>query len=310
MIETGPARGIPDDGRGAIVTVGTFDGVHLGHRAVLAEIQRRAEATGRRSVLLTFDPHPLAIVRPESAPPLLTTIDEKKEVLAATGLDYAVILGFTHELSRYPPERFVREILVDRLGVSELVIGYDHGFGRGRSGSVDTLRAVGEELGFAVDVVEPVTTAEGAISSSVVRRAVQAGEMEAARAGLGRAYSFRGNVVAGDGRGAGLGFPTANLEVLGRSKLMPPPGVYATRGVLRRGTYTGALHIGPRPVFPGSAPSVELHLLDFDEDIYGEVVRVDLLSRLRGVETFETVDALTAQMARDVEQTREISSRE
>jgi riboflavin kinase/FMN adenylyltransferase len=298
--------GLPPDGRGTVVTVGTFDGIHQGHWAVLQEIRRRAEETGRRSVLLTFHPHPLRIVRPESAPSLLTTPVEKKEILAETGLDYAVFLTFTSTLSRYEPERFVREILVDRLGVKELVIGYDHGFGRGRSGDVDTLRTLGAELGFEVDVVEPVTAGEEAISSTCIREAIESGSMEEAARGLGRPYSIRGVVVKGERRGRSLGFPTANLRVADGAKLVPPAGIYAVRGVLRTGTHDGALHIGPRPTFQGSPPSIELHLMDFDADLYGEVVRVDFVQYLREVRPFDTSEGLVKQMEEDVARARRV----
>ena len=295
--------GIPRD-RGTVVTVGTFDGVHRGHWEVLQEIRRRAEATGRRSVLVTFDPHPLRIVRPEHAPPLLTTPVEKKEILAESGLDWAVFISFTETLSRYSPREFVEEVLVGRLGVDELVIGYDHGFGRGRSGDADTLRAIGDELGFAVDVVPPVVTGEEPVSSSRIRRAVAEGRMEEARACLGRPYSVRGVVVRGDGRGRHLGFPTANLKVEHPDKLIPPAGIYAVRGATRAGTHMGALHLGPRPTFMGSPPTMELHLLDFESDLYGEEVRVDFVQRLRDVQPFDSVAALVAQMRQDVEAAR------
>lgn len=301
--------GIPRD-RGTVVTVGTFDGVHLGHWEVLQEIRRRAAATARRSVLVTFDPHPLRIVRPEHAPPLLTTPVEKKEVLAESGLDYAVFISFTEPLSRYEPRRFVEEILVERLRVEELVIGYDHGFGRDRSGDADTLRAIGAELGFAVDVVPPVETQGAPVSSSRIRKAVAEGRMAEARACLGRPYSVRGVVVKGEGRGRGLGFPTANLKVGNADKLIPASGIYAVRGVLRSGTHLGALHLGPRPTFQGSPPTVELHLLDFDGDLYGEEVRVDFVERLREVRPFSTVAALVEQMREDVEEAREALDRD
>jgi riboflavin kinase / FMN adenylyltransferase len=297
--------GIPSD-RGTVATVGTFDGVHRGHWAVLQEIRRRAESAGRRSVLVTFDPHPLRIVRPDHAPPLLTTPVEKKEILAESGLDYAVFIGFTEKLSLYEPRHFVEEILVGRLGVEELVIGYDHGFGRDRSGDADTLREIGRELGFSVDVVPPILTGEGPVSSSRIRRAVQGGRLHEASECLGRPYSCRGIVVRGDGRGKGLGFPTANLTVPNAGKLIPPAGVYAVRGVLRRGTFKGALHLGPRPTFRGSPPTIELHLLDFDGDLYGEEVRVDFIEYLREVRPFRTVAALVDQMREDVEAVRGI----
>jgi riboflavin kinase/FMN adenylyltransferase len=255
--------------------------------------------------LVTFDPHPLRIVGPEHAPPLLTTLTEKKEILAESGLDWAVFISFTEALSRYEPRQFVEEILMERLGVEELVIGYDHGFGRDRSGDVDTLKTIGDELGFAVDVVAPVSIDGEAVSSSRIRRAVSAGRMKEAGDCLGRPYSIRGVVVRGDGRGRLLGFPTANLMVRSSDKLIPPPGIYAVRGVLRSGTYPGALHLGPRPTFQGSPPSVELHLMDFEADVYGEEVRVDFVEYLREVRPFASVQALIDQMKADVDQARE-----
>ena len=295
--------GLPLD-KGTVATVGTFDGVHLGHWSVLQEISRRAEATGRRSVLVTFDPHPLRIVRPEHCPPLLTTAVEKKEILAESGLEYVVFIEFTRALSQYEPRRFVEEILLERLGVEELVIGYDHGFGRGRAGDSDTLVAIGVELGFTVDVVPPVAAGGHPVSSSRVRAAVQRGDTAEAFACLGRWYSARGVVVRGDGRGRGLGFPTANLRIMERDKLMPPEGIYAVRAQLRSGTFSGALHLGPRPTFQGAPPTVELHILDFDRDIYGEDVRVDFLQYLREIRPFATVAALVDQMRDDVDAAR------
>lgn len=303
--DPGLPRGIPA-GEGTVVTVGTFDGVHRGHWAVLQEIRRRATARGLRSVLVTFHPHPLRIVRPEAAPPLLTTPLEKKEILAESGLDYAVFLTFSRALSRYSPRRFVEEILVERLGVRELVIGYDHGFGRGRSGDAETLQAIGTELGFDVDVVAPVLAGDDAISSTRIRAAVAAADLRAAAAGLGRPYGVRGVVVRGDGRGRQLGFPTANLGGVSAAKVLPPPGVYAVRGSVRSGVYDGALHLGPRPTFPGALPSIELHLLDFAGDLYGEELRVDFVERLRGVHPFDSVEALVQQMRADVAEARRV----
>jgi len=298
-----PAR-LPEDGRGAVVTIGTFDGVHRGHWAVLREISRRAASADRRSVLLTFDPHPLRIVRPEIAPPLLTTPEEKREILEGSGLDDLVTVHFTAELSRLSPREFVEQLLVPCLGVQELVIGYDHGFGRGRSGDAETLRELGRELGFTVDVVGPVEDGGGAISSTRIRGAVQEGRLEEARSGLGRPYSFRGRVVRGEGRGRRLGFPTANLEVSHPDKLLPPPGVYAVRGARLEGSRDGALHVGPRPTFEGSPPSLELHLIDFEGDLYGEEIRVDLVRYLRSIEAYPSVEALVEQIALDVEHAR------
>ena len=306
VIDPALPSGIPSDGRGTVVTVGTFDGVHLGHRAVLEEIRDRASATGRRAVLLTFHPHPLRIVRPEATPPLLTTPVEKKEILAETGLDYAVFLAFSPALSRYSPRRFVEEILVGRLRLDELVIGHDHGFGRGRAGDVTLLREIGTELGFAVDVVKPVLIEGAAVSSSLIRKAVSEGRLEAARTRLGRPYSARGVVVRGEQRGRDLGFPTANLSIDATEKLLPPSGIYAVRGVLKRGVFAGALHLGPRPTFQGSPPSIELYLLDFDGEIYGEEVRVDFIRFLRPVRAFGSVASLVRQMELDVAEVRRV----
>ncbi|MDE2795378.1 MAG: bifunctional riboflavin kinase/FAD synthetase [Gemmatimonadota bacterium] len=296
--------GLPRDDRPVIVTVGTFDGVHRGHWSVLDEIGARAAARAGRSVLVTFDPHPLQIIRPQAAPKMLTTMDEKKVVLAGSRLDYVVFLAFTPELREYSPRCFVTEILIGGLGMSELVIGYDHGFGRGRSGNVETLRAIGAELDFAVDVVEAVHAGEAAISSSSIRRALAEGRLADANRGLGRPYPITGTVVPGDGRGRELGFPTANLRVHGADKLVPREGIYACYVTVPAGRFMGALHIGPRPTFPGVGDAVEVFLLDFDGELYGCEIRVELVERLRPVAAFDSADELAEQMRADVRRTR------
>ncbi len=292
--------------RGSVVTVGTFDGVHLGHWEVLRAMVRRARRTEKPSVLVTFQPHPLQILRPDRAPRLLTTPVEKKEILAQTGLDHAVILPFTRTLARYTPRRFVEKILVARMKVSDLVIGYDHGFGRGRSGDVETLEALGAEFGFRVRVVPPMTTEGGPVSSSRIRSALLAGDVRAARIGLGRPYSLRGVVVRGDGRGRRLGFPTANLHVADSRKLVPAEGIYAVRARSSEGACDGALHIGPRPTFPGSPATVEVHLLDRGGDLYGVELRLDLVERLREVRRFADPAELIRRIGEDVRRARRI----
>ncbi len=292
---------LPVDERGAVITVGTFDGVHLGHRAVLDEITRRAARTGRRSVLVTFHPHPLRIVRPEAAPPLLTVPSEKKEILAESGVDYAVFLAFTPELQQYSARRFVTEILLGRLGMRELVIGYDHGFGRGREGTVDTMRELGAEFGFIVDVVDAVLVEGEPVSSSRIRTALQEGDVRTAARVLGRPYSLQGPVVRGMRHGRKLGFPTANINVGDPDKLMPLEGVYAVHGLVDGARIPGLLHLGPRPTFSGYPPSVELHLLDWEGDIYGRIVRVDFCARIREIRHFATPEELIAQMLVDAE---------
>lgn len=301
----GGGSGLPPDVGATVVTVGTFDGVHRGHHAVLEEIGERARRRGSRSVLVTFDRHPLTVVRPDAAPALLTTPDEKKAILAQSDLDYVAFLPFTWTLSRYTPEEFIRLVLVERFRVEEFVIGHDHGFGRSRSGSIETARRMGDELGFDVDVVEAVRAGDETISSTKIREALVAGDVEAAARGLGRPYSFRGPVVHGLGRGRDLGFPTANIAPPGGGKLLPKEGIYAVRASLGDEIRNGLLHLGPRPTFAGSPPSVELYLLDFDRDIYGERVQVDFLARLRDVAPFDSAAALVEQMKRDRERARE-----
>lgn len=299
---------LPPDVAGTVVTVGTFDGVHRGHRAVLEEIETRAARRKLHSILVTFDRHPLTVVRPEASPELLTTPDEKKAILAQSCLDYVAFLPFTPTLSRYTPEEFIRLVLCDRFRVAELVIGADHGFGRSRSGSIDTARQLGKELGFAVDVVPAVTAGRRTISSTSIRRRLAAGDVEDAWRQLGRPYSFRGPIVHGLGRGRDLGFPTANIRPPAGRKLLPKAGIYAVRASLRTEIREGLLHLGPRPTFVGSPPSIELYLLDFDRDIYGQDVKVDFLARLRDVEPFATTAELIAQMQRDRDRARDYFS--
>jgi riboflavin kinase/FMN adenylyltransferase len=292
---------LPATVSGTVVTVGTFDGVHLGHRAILQEIERRAEARGLHSLLLTFDRHPLTVVRPEHAPPLLTTPNEKKQILAQFGIDYVAFVAFTRSLSRYTPEEFVRAVLVERLRASELVIGHDHGFGRGRSGDEATLRALGGRYGFDVDVVDGVVVNGAPVSSTRIRRLLSEGHVDAAARALGRPYSVTGSVVHGMGRGRTLGFPTANIAPPTADKLLPAEGIYAVRANLRTEIRDGLLHLGPRPTFAGSPPTIELFLLDFDRAIYGEIVTVEFLQLLRAIRPFDSAAALIEQMRRDEE---------
>lgn len=293
--------GLPPTVAGTVVTVGTFDGVHLGHRAILEEIGRRARARRLRSVLLTFDRHPLTVVRPDDAPRLLTTPNEKKEILAQYGLDYVAFVSFTVAFSRYAPAEFVEEVLVRRLRARELVIGHDHGFGRGRSGDVTVLEELGRAHGFDVDVVPGIEVAGGLVSSTRIRKALAEGRVEEASEGLGRPYSVRGTVVHGMGRGRTLGFPTANISAPPPDKLLPAEGIYAVRASVGSGLHLGLLHLGPRPTFAGSPPTIELYLLGFDRDIYGERVVVEFLRMLRDVRPFGSAAELVEQMKEDRE---------
>src|SRR5918994_6393940 len=295
----GPAAPLPPLPNGSTVTVGSFDGVHLGHQAVLREIDRRARSAGRASVLVTFDPHPLEVVNPGAAPPLLTTGPERLEVLALSPLDYVVLVRFDRHLAGLTPEEFVGEVLLERCALRELVIGHDHGFGRGRSGDVETLRRLGASHGFEVDVVSPVDFGGQHVSSSRIRRAIAGGDLTTAGAMLGRRYGVVGRVGEGERRGRLLGVPTINLSELSPRKLLPPDGAYAVRVEWRGGSAGGMMNQGPRPTFQDGRRILEAHLFDFEGDLYGEWVRIEWVERLRDVERFASVEQLKQQLDRD-----------
>jgi riboflavin kinase/FMN adenylyltransferase len=294
-----PTAPLPRLPNGSTVTVGSFDGVHLGHQAVLQEIGRRARAVGRASVLVTFDPHPLEVVNPDAAPPLLTTGPERLEIFAQSPLDYVLLLRFDRHLAELTPEGFVQEILLERCAVRELVIGHDHGFGRGRSGDVETLRRLGAAEGFEVDVVDPVDFGGQHVSSSRIRRAVAGGDLVTARAMLGRRYSVVGRVGQGERRGRLLGVPTINLSELSPRKLLPPDGVYAVKVEWRGGHAGGMMNQGPKPTFGDGRRTLEAHLFDVDVNLYGEWVRIEWVERLRDIERFGSVQQLQQQLERD-----------
>jgi riboflavin kinase/FMN adenylyltransferase len=292
---------------GTVVTIGAYDGVHLGHRALVAEVRRRAERLGCASAVVTFDRHPATVVRPESAPLLLTDLDQKLELLASTGLDYALVVQFDAERARESAEDFVRRTLVGCLGARSVVVGDDFHFGHRRRGNVDLLTSMGADLGFDVLGLRLVADGEEAYSSTRIRRALAAGDVAAAATMLGRPHEVRGRVVRGDGRGGPeLGYPTANVEVP-PGILLPADGVYA--GWYERPSgevHEAAISLGRRPQFYETADAslLEAHLPGFDGDLYGEAAKVRFVARLRGQERYETVDALIEQMGRDVDATR------
>ncbi len=290
---------------GTVATVGTFDGVHRGHQAVLAEIVRRARAGGRDSVVVTFDPHPLEIVNPAAAPRLLTLPAERHALLVACGVDRVVTLPFTSELARLSPEEFVRSVLRAEVGMQELVLGHDHGFGRGRSGDVDTVRRIGAADGFVVDVVDAVRDDGQPISSTLIRTAVAHGDLGLAERWLGRPYAARGTVERGAGRGRSIGVPTINLPVPDARKLLPPDGVYAVWVSWGERRCGGMMNQGSRPTFGVAERGLEVHLFDVAESLYGETVLVEWVRRLRDVRAFPSREALLEQLARDRAAARE-----
>ena len=305
-------RACPAPPGGTVVTIGVYDGVHLGHRALIGRVQAMAGELGAASAVVTFDRHPATVVRPESAPKLLTDLAQRLELLAATGLDYAVVIPFDEERARETAEDFVREVLVGCLRARAVVVGHDFHFGHGRGGNVPLLQRMGAELGFDVLGIMLVGDGDGdgpgeAVSSTRIRRALADGDVAQAAALLGHPHEVRGVVVRGDQRGRDLGFPTANVAVPA-DVLLPADGIYA--GWYERPSghslHPAALSVGRRPTFYDDAEAslLEAYLLDFDGDLYGEEARVRFVARLRGEVKFDSVDALVAQMARDVEATR------
>jgi len=287
------------------MTVGTFDGVHRGHCDVIERLVARAAERGMPSVLVTFDPHPMEVVNPAAAPLLLSTLDEKLDALSGTGLDYVAVLPFTQTLSEYSAEEFVELVLARRFRLRELLIGYDHGFGRQRGGNVGVLRRLGKSGGFDVQVVDAVMSAEGqSLSSSWIRRAVAGGDLSRAAAALGRPYGVSGTVLPGEQRGRTMGFPTLNLGAPPPRKLLPPEGVYAVRVQTPAGPGGGMMNLGPRPTFGDAATSLEVHLFDTAGEFYGSQVRVDFIARIRETRKFESLEQLRTQLEKDEQSAR------
>jgi riboflavin kinase / FMN adenylyltransferase len=300
QVDASDESGLPPYVSATVVTVGTFDGVHRGHRDVVERLVARSRSLKIPSVLVTFEPHPLEIVNPAAAPLLLTTHDEKQEVLAETGIDYLAVVPFTTKLAAYSAEDFVELILRRCFRLRELLIGYDHGFGRQRAGNVNVLRTLGERDGFKVDVVDPVSTPDGhSVSSTSIRRAVAGGDLDRAAEALGRLYSVSGRVIEGSQRGRKIGFPTLNLGPPPPRKLLPPEGVYAVRVQTSAGPVGGMMNLGPRPTFGDTATSLEAHLFDTTGDFYGAHVRVDFVARLRETRKFASAELLSKQLAHD-----------
>jgi riboflavin kinase/FMN adenylyltransferase len=300
QISTSDHSGLPPYVSATVITVGTFDGVHRGHRDVVERLVARARHLKIPSVLVTFEPHPLEIVNPAAAPLVLTTHDEKLEVLAETGIDYLAVVPFTAELAAYSAEDFVELILRRCFRLRELLIGYDHGFGRQRAGNVTVLKTLGERDGFLVDVVDPVSTPDGhSVSSTSIRRAVAGGDLDRAAEALGRLYSVSGRVIEGSKRGRTIGFPTLNLGPPPPRKLLPPEGVYAVRVQTPAGPVGGMMNLGPRPTFGDATTSIEAHLFDISADFYGAHVRIDFVARLRETRKFASTEQLSTQLAQD-----------
>jgi riboflavin kinase/FMN adenylyltransferase len=303
----------PDDSRPArwphpVLALGNFDGLHRGHVKIIERIRRGAAERAGTSVVLTFDPHPPRVVRPDKAPALLMTKEQKLEALAAAGIQGVAVVRFTPELSRWEPEHFVRTVLFDWLHVAEVWVGADFLFGRDRSGNFTLLRALGQQLGFRVEKIDPVRYKEFVVSSTRIRRLIAEGRVDEAGALLGHHYTVAGAVVAGDRRGREIGFPTANLAT--GNELLPPHGVYATVLAVDGVLWKGVTNVGMRPTF-GTQPSltVETHVLGEVGDIYGREVRLEFVQRLRDERRFGDVEALKEQIAADVRRAERLFDR-
>jgi riboflavin kinase/FMN adenylyltransferase len=291
-----------------VLALGNFDGVHRGHRKILDRVRRVAGERGATSVVMTFDPHPPRVVRPDKAPPLLMTKAQKLEALAAAGLQGAAIIRFTTELSQWDPETFVRLVLVDWLRVSEVWVGANFLFGHDRTGNFSMLRVLGVRYGFRAEKIDPVRYKDFVVSSTRIRRLVSEGRVDEAGALLGHAYSLDGTVMHGDERGRAIGFPTANLCT--ENELLPPFGVYATTATFNGVVYASVTNVGVRPTVDTSGrPVIETHVFGLDRDLYGAPLRIGFVQRLRDERRFESLDALKAQIAADCERARVLFGR-
>lgn len=289
----------------ACVTIGNFDGVHLGHQWLFAEVARRAKKAGGTSVAVTFDPHPLQVLRPGGIK-LISSTEQKVELIAAAGIDVLIIIPFTQEFSRTTAEEFVDEILLARIGMKDLVVGYDYAFGKGRTGNTEFLKNRGQLKGFPVTVVEAHYEGTTLVSSTRIRQLVAEGNMIEARKLLGRSYQIRGTVQVGKQRGGKeVGFPTANLA-LSEEDLVPRHGVYVTQVIYEGVCYGGVMNIGYNPTFGEESLVAETHIFDFNQVIYGKHIRINLLEFLREECKFADVAALSAQIAKDVKLAKEV----
>jgi riboflavin kinase/FMN adenylyltransferase len=286
------------------VTLGNFDGVHLGHQRAFALLKERARELGAPSVAVTFEPHPVSVLRPEHAPKRILTPELKQQAIAAQEIDHLVVIHFTREFSRFTAEEFVSQVLVSKLRVSELVLGANFRFGHGREGDLESLRRLGERFDFVVHQVEASKHEGEIISSSRIRRSLEEGAVDVAAAMLGRPYFFEGTVVRGDGRGKLMGFPTANLRVLG--DVLVADGVYVTEARVAGAVVPGMTHVGRRPTFGLEEKTVETHLFDFDGDLYDSRIGLHFHRRIRGTVKFSSADALKERLRLDREEARAV----
>jgi len=285
--------------RPTVLTLGVFDGLHLGHQLIMKTVFERARATGAVPTVITFEPHPRALLHPESAPPLLQTFDQKIEALGVLGIEQTIVIHFDMSFAQIRAEDFLREVVVDRLHAKEVYLGCGFAFGHGREGNIDLLRTISKSLGFFADEVPELRLRGRRVSSSRIRELLQEGKVNIARRMLGRPYGVEGRVVRGAERGATLGFPTANLHP--QNRVIPRNGVYVTATLIDGQWRRSVTNIGTRPTFGSdNESSVETFVMDWSGDLYGDVVRVRFLHRLREEKKFSSIDELKSQIERDV----------
>jgi riboflavin kinase/FMN adenylyltransferase len=282
-----------------IVTIGTFDGVHLGHRKILELITKSAKETSSESLVLTFSPHPRIIVHEDTEMKQLNSLNEKKELLNNLGIDNLIIHPFDMAFSRLTAEEFVRDVLVSTFKIQKIIIGYDHRFGRNRTANINDLIAFGNRFGFDVDQISAEEINEVSISSTKIRNALAEGNVKLANSYLGQPYTLSGKVIKGNQLGRTIGFPTANIKIEENYKLIPSNGVYIVKSSVKGIIYCGMMNIGNRPTINGNAQSIEINLFDFDQNIYGETLTVIILHKMREEQKFESLEALKAQLVID-----------
>ena len=286
----------------AVVTIGTFDGVHRGHREVISELKQLSHLSGGESVVFTFEPHPRIVISPqEDSLRLLSTKDEKIKLMEAIGVDHLVIYPFTKDFSKLTYGEFVKEILVDQMNISSLVVGYDHRFGQGRQGDFHSLERLSQTLNFKVEQLSQLVVDNKVVSSTKIRQTLEEGEISKASHFLGYHYTISGIVVEGKRLGRTIGFPTANIDTCDRHKLVPGDGVYAVLIDLKGATYKGMLNIGMRPTVNSNADhkTIEVHIFDFDQEIYGSAITVHFIEKIRDEQKFEGIELLQAQLKKD-----------
>ncbi|WP_372919629.1 bifunctional riboflavin kinase/FAD synthetase [Salegentibacter sp.] len=285
--------------RQTVVTIGTFDGVHVGHRKIIERLVNSAKAGNLESVILTFFPHPRMVLQQDSDIKLINTIEERKEILSKTGIDHLVVHPFTHQFSRLTALEFVRDILVNKLKARRVIIGYDHRFGRNRTADINNLKEFGEQFGFEVEEITKEEVDQVAVSSTKIRKALQEGRVERANNYLQQAFSLSGTVVKGRGLGKDFNYPTANLHVAEDYKLIPKDGVYVAKAEIDGEIFFGMMNIGTNPTVGGTKRTIETYFFDLHKDLYGRTLKIEMLIRIRDERKFDSVDALKVAMKQD-----------